>query len=431
MRNPCLFNSKLYYVFLHFIVFFYLFSIQFGGMPMNIGTRVVLSIFGLLFLVLIFIKKGQSFSINRKILSIVMTLFCISFVSFIAVLYNGTKDFEFFFKYQVSIILILLASWFVLKLISYKEERFEFQNIINLIINVALIQVILSIIMFFYHPLGDFLNSTQVSSDLDLKLLEKTHEFRLVGFGSKFFGSGVINGFALILIASILKFDKISKKNIFRYSLSFLLIFALGMMMARTTLVGALLAFGILFYPKRKISIKTFNEIIRFILNILILPFLFLFVVFFLFPSLKESLELVFNFGFELFINYFDSGNLQSASTNRLGEMYVWPIDAKTYLIGDGLYTDVINEAYYMSTDVGIIRLLYYSGVLGLVLFIFLQMQVMYFSSLNNKNFRLMFIVIFFYFFILSFKGFTDLVFLSLLFFFRKTNLISENNSIT
>ena len=47
MRKHYLFDSKLYYYFLHIVLFFYIYSVQFVGVPFGIGTRVFMGIIGL------------------------------------------------------------------------------------------------------------------------------------------------------------------------------------------------------------------------------------------------------------------------------------------------------------------------------------------------------------------------------------------------
>jgi hypothetical protein len=108
---------------------------------------------------------------------------------------------------------------------------------------------------------------------------------------------------------------------------------------------------------------------------------------------------------------------LESDSTTQMGNMFVWPKDFMTYLIGDGLYTDTFTGAYYKATDIGVIRLIYYFGLPGLIMYFLFQFQIAYFAFLKNKKYSVMFIVVFIYCVILNFKGFTDLFFLNILFF--------------
>jgi hypothetical protein len=316
-------------------------------------------------------------------------------------------------------------------LVSYKsKDENQIPVVMQLFINVVIIQIIIALIMFAFQPIRDILNTTQVTSDQELKVLEQTLEFRLVGFGSKFFGSGIVNGFALILIGSILRYNSHIKINVFKYTMSFLFLFVFGMMMARTTIIGVLLALGIVFWPKNSLgfNINQIKKNTKFLFYLLSIPIISVFGVFYFLPEVKESIELAYNFGFEMFINYFQSDSLESASTNQMKEMYVWPTSLKTYLIGDGLFSDIATGEYYMGTDIGILRLIYYFGVFGLFAYLYFQFQIIYAAYLKNRRFKYMFAVIFIYCLVLNYKGFTDLFFLNILFVLNNTYQVKSIN---
>lgn len=431
MRKHYLFDSKIYYYFLHIVLFFYIYSVQFIGAPFGIGTRVFMGIMGFCMFFLEIIKSKKAIVFTRQFLNVYLSLFFISFISLLSLIYNRTNGVDFFFKYQISIVTIIFASHFLTKLVFYKNNQEDrIIPLIKIFINVVIIQIIIALIMFAFQPIRDILNTIQVTSDQELKVLEQTLEFRLVGFGSKFFGSGIINGFALILIGSIIRYNGHIKINVFKYSMSFLFIFVFGMMMARTTIIGALLAFGIIFWPKKSLSfnINQIKNNTKFLFYLLSIPIIIVFGVFYFLPEVKESIELAYNFGFEMFINYFQSDSFESASTNQMKEMYVWPTSLKTYLIGDGLFSDIATGGYYMGTDIGILRLIYYFGVFGLFAYLYFQFQIIYFAYLRNRKFKYMFAVIFIYCLVLNYKGFTDLFFLNILFVLNNTYQVKYNN---
>jgi hypothetical protein len=431
MRKHYLFDSKLYYYLLHIVLFFYIYSVQFIGVPFGIGTRVFMGIMGFSMFLLEILKVKKPIVFNRPFLIVYFALFSISLVSLLSLLYNRTTDIEFFIKYPVSIIIIIFSSYFVTKLVSYKsKDENQIPVVMQLFINVVIIQIIIALIMFAFQPIRDILNTTQVTSDQELKVLEQTLEFRLVGFGSKFFGSGIVNGFALILIGSILRYNSHIKINVFKYTMSFLFLFVFGMMMARTTIIGVLLALGIVFWPKNSLgfNINQIKKNTKFLFYLLSIPIISVFGVFYFLPEVKESIELAYNFGFEMFINYFQSDSLESASTNQMKEMYVWPTSLKTYLIGDGLFSDIATGEYYMGTDIGILRLIYYFGVFGLFAYLYFQFQIIYAAYLKNRRFKYMFAVIFIYCLVLNYKGFTDLFFLNILFVLNNTYQVKSIN---
>ena len=88
-------------------------------------------------------------------------------------------------------------------------------------------------------------------------------------------------------------------------------------------------------------------------------------------------MELLVEQGFELVLNAQDSGEMSSASTNRLGEMYEsYPTRIETYILGDGYYTDPNDGKYYMHIDIGYFRLIYYFGLLGLFFYLSYQYKL-------------------------------------------------------
>ena len=423
MNRNYLFDSRLFYCFLHIILFFYIYSIQFVGVPFAIGTRVFMGIIGFLIFIYDIFNIKFNLIIKKSFIQLFLNIFSIIFVSLFTIIYNQTSDFEFLFKYPISIIIIIFASYFVTKLTFLKTiDVGEVPILFRLIINVVIIQIVIALIMFSLQPLRDFINSIQVVTDFELKVLDETSDFRLVGFGSKFFGSGIINGFTLILIGSIIKFNSPKKIDLFKYTISFFIIFVFGMMMARTTIVGALFALAIILTPGKIFifDVRKIKTKFIFFFYLLITPIVSYFVLSLFFRDVNKSLELAFNFGFEIFVNYFQSNSIETESTNQLQEMFIWPNEVKTYLIGDGHFTDLLNGGYYKETDIGILRLIYYFGISGLLMYFIFQFQVIYIAVLNLKKYKTMFLVLFLYLLVLNLKGFTDIFFLIILFGIKK-----------
>jgi hypothetical protein len=160
------------------------------------------------------------------------------------------------------------------------------------------------------------------------------------------------------------------------------------------------------------------------------------------FPNTVNNVMAAANFGFELFINYYTKGEFVSESTDQLQTLYIFPDNIKTYVIGDGHYYNKPGDAssgYYMGTDVGFLRLIYYFGSIGLLIYLLLQFAVIYRAFLLNNNvqhFKTFLFLAFLYCIILNFKGFADIFYLIILFCHRydpankeivSTGLIDEN----
>ncbi|WP_148708519.1 hypothetical protein [Pseudomonas wadenswilerensis] len=114
----------------------------------------------------------------------------------------------------------------------------------------------------------------------------------------------------------------------------------------------------------------------------------------------------------EVFRNLLSHGELRSASVNSLAEMYALPSTVDTYLFGDGRYysEDESELGFYMGTDVGYLRLLYFSGVGSVAVFLVLNTYFLfgvllsgkYIGSKDIKIFALSLLAVFF---IINFKG--------------------------
>ncbi|MEP6465881.1 MAG: hypothetical protein ABJB05_06230 [Parafilimonas sp.] len=225
-----------------------------------------------------------------------------------------------------------------------------------------------------------------------------------------------------MVIAVLVKGKRLTRIKIFAYALVFFIILLLGVMMARTTLIGLALALLYLFLPSFHINKNALRNKWMFLVNLLIIPVVAITLLFTFSPKLIDQLNDVVNFSFELFINYSQTGKFSTASTSVLESMYVFPKTLKTYIIGDGQY--YINpgdrsSAYYMHTDVGYLRLLYYFGLTGMAFYFLLQYFVIrnaIMRNAGNKDLKRFFLFCLLFCLILNSKAFADLFFLIVLF---------------
>ena len=83
-------------------------------------------------------------------------------------------------------------------------------------------------------------------------------------------------------------------------------------------------------------------------------------------------------FAFEGFFSLVETGEWHVGSNDVLMDMYVFPDNPTTWIIGDGYFNNPyadpnflgeITEGYYMNTDVGYLRFLFYFGAIGLITF--------------------------------------------------------------
>jgi hypothetical protein len=415
-------SSFFFKVFLLSVFFLYVYNILFLGLPAGFGTRQIFGFIGLGWFLKnqlnIYFLNGNIY-IKKNILMLLVLIASVGGMALLTNLINNTDE-KVFLRYPISFISVIFSSYFLLKLFKYVyKENLSYLVISRYFINVVLIQVLIAASMFFIPSIADFFNSIQNVSDFNEERLQMLGELRIIGFGSLFFASGVVNGFGLMLIPIVLKTSNKKGVIVFYYALVFLIIFAIGMMMARTTIIGAAISFVLLLLPT-SFNKLTFSKIIfKFIKNVILVPFLFVIIILSLSDELKDKITTLSNFGFEMFINYIDGKGLSSSSQDELKDMYIWPKTLKTYFIGDGYFVDPDDsDSYYMGSDVGYIRMIYYFGVVGLFFFLLTTiypLMIVYRES-ENRTFKNLFFFSIIYFLILNFKGFTDIFFIFILF---------------
>src|SRR5690606_23321167 len=121
-----------------------------------------------------------------------------------------------------------------------------------------------------------------------------------------------------------------------------------------------------------------------------------------------SRLEIVSNYVFEIFINFSTEGTFATTSTDATLSMYKFPETTRTWLLGDG---HMLNEdnSYYMRTDVGYIRLLFYFGLPSTIAFVFIliKYQLILSRMTDSKPLKLLFFFSAIWLLLLNFKGLT------------------------
>ncbi|MBJ2126445.1 hypothetical protein [Flavobacterium sp. IB48] len=418
-----------------FLVFFYIYSVLFPGMPA--GTRVLISGIGIGILLLNFISEvllKRRVFLSKNFLQVISLCFFMAVFSLFIILVRHTRDLE-FVKYPFFVFQWLGGGYVITVMQRRIYGEVKFQNVSIYIVASVVLQVIIAFLMFISPPVHDLFTSINLN---DPPTGEAFREFRLVGFASYYFGAGIICGYTLILIPFLIPYCK-NKAQLRLLSFSFLLILLLGMMMSRTTMLGGAVALILLFLPSR-FGLNCSAKIRSFLSYFIIIPILIVPLFFVIDQKVIDTLKVASEFGFEMFYNYLDDGNITTDSTEQMKEMYKLPESTITYLLGDGkFYNNQMNDAegYYMGTDIGFLRLLYYFGIVGSLLFFLLQFMVLYKCAISftNKRIKFLFVMsVFVFILILNFKGLTDLIFLNVLFggfwLNQKFNVVLNKQSV-
>jgi hypothetical protein len=108
---------------------------------------------------------------------------------------------------------------------------------------------------------------------------------------------------------------------------------------------------------------------------------------------------------FEVYRNYIEFGDLRTASTDAILTMQFMPDNLLTFFVGDGLFFS--SDGFYMGTDIGFSRILFFGGILGLILYILISCWPLFFIRLRNrdKKFYMLLISIIVCFILANIKG--------------------------
>lgn len=352
------------------IVSFYYFPFEFTFLP-GLNTKMGLAVVGIILAISNLIKKKELYFPNN-IVSITSLAAIVSLVGIISVIVNNTSDYA-YATYFVSMFVWLSGAYTVCSLIKKVNNELTVENVTIYITCVCVVQCILALI---------------IDSNLEFKSLVDTfiiqnQEFlsevdRIYGIGASLDTAGVRFSACLLLLVYFINKRKTSMTNIqlFLSFLACLIIVILGNMMARTTIVGvglSVLYFVLIFKPTRiSYAFIRFFKVVMLSL-IIVVP-----LSHFLYANNLQFHELI-RFAFEGFFNLVETGEWQIDSGDKLITMIVFPNNLPTWLIGDGYFSNPYNldpfyvgplvEGYYMGTDIGYCRFIFYFGLIGLFAF--------------------------------------------------------------
>ncbi len=192
--------------------------------------------------------------------------------------------------------------------------------------------------------------------------------------GSDFFGLSA--AFAVMCIVFLSKKNTwFSNNRAFKFLL-FVFLLSGTFFAGRTGYVGLMVValFSVLnkreFFSKRKTNNKE-----KVVWLIIIGSFFTIISTIVFLYNTNEDIQNLLNFTFQNIFTLLEDGSMKTSSMESLDNMY-FVIDPMTFFFGAGQYVGK-HGGYYMSTDVGYMRVILYMGVIGLILLLFMQYTIM------------------------------------------------------
>lgn len=367
----------------------------------KIGTREIISIIALLIIFPKFIN-------NKYYRALIIANWSQILISIIAAISNGTTDF-WYVQFAIRNILYLNGALLIVSLLPPKTSFYEF---VLFIVAAILVNCFVATICFFIPSAMDMLVTLQDLGDEDKINNTLRWSVRMIGLGcGNFYVGGIINGMGIISVFLLLVKNKIDS---YLGVILLAILFFIGVFIARTTIIG--LAIGLCYYF---ISAGS-GKFVYFILISCLL--LFAINYFEVFSSVNTS------HAFEFFT--LDTDSYQSSQTmESLSSMYSVEIDSKTLIIGDGL-SKYANGKYYMHTDVGYLRNIFYFGIVGTIFgYFYYELRVLATVVKLSSELKVFVIFMFVFLLALNFKGLPDFnffIFLIIAYYLNKMRTIKK-----
>jgi len=366
------------------------------------------------------LAQRRDAGINKDFFVLSLLALCVSLASLLTMTINNTPDAS-FLTYFVSMWVWMGGAYTVVRWLDTAYGYVNVRLVCNQLIAVCVIQCLIAWTKDVYPPLQALVDSF-VGGEA---FMGNTKEGRLSGIGAALDVAGLRFSAVAVTIGYILsKAEEMSHKQVVTYLASFLIIAVIGNMMSRTTTVGVGLALVYWIYSTNLFSLKQNIKNQKLwlwlggILCVVIPVFIYWYFT-------NDTFYKNIRFGFEGFFSLWETGKWQTSSNDILLEhMVVFPDNWVTWLIGDGYaanpadktlsffdpyYTGPVYHGYYMGTDIGYLRYIFYFGLVGTFVFSLFMWKSAWACIHRFKDYKMMFLMILLVNYIGWFKVSTDI----------------------
>ena len=370
----------------------------------DVNTKMVLAVFGL-FIFFYDLIRNPNKSVSKDFFILSLIAISISIWALVSVIFNHTQDYA-YTSYIMSLWVWLGGAFFVISCIRQTHGDVTVELVGNYLIGVCVFQCILAYLMTLSPSLLNFVNSLMGESAAFMGQSEN----RLYGLGAALDPAG-LRFAAILIITCYLAFKSAQKEELGKLTLyltAVIIITVIGNMISRSSIVGIilglLLILWMLVFNRDR---KSFNPKPFLIVLFLALAAIFI-CVFFYQTNLGFRSNL--RFGFEGFFSLVEKGRWEVRSNEILKNMVVWPKTLKTWIIGDGYainpagdpnFLGEVTGGFYMGTDIGYLRYIFYFGIPGLIM----MSSIFVYSTIICINRLRKYSILFFFLLLANFIG--------------------------
>lgn len=322
------------------------------------------------------LSKKQNAGLDRDFLELTMFALFISFVAFLSMTVNHTRD-NTFSLYVVSMWVWMGGAYALISAIKAVHGDVNVPLVVNYLLAVCVGQCILALVFDNNVAADDWCRRTFTGEGF----MGNTEENRLHGIGCSLDVAGFRFAAVICMTAYILhkQGPHLSWLIQFIYIVAICFITVVGNMISRSTVIGT--ALGISFIVMAGLFTNGNKRLLAILGVVSLIAIVICTYLYNTDPAFRSNIR----FGFEGFFSLFETGEWKTNSNDILKNMVVWPDNAKTWIIGDGYINNPVDKTlstfdpyyvgelfggYYKGTDIGYLRYIFYFGVIGLFAFI-------------------------------------------------------------
>lgn len=357
-------------IFTGIIVSFYYFPFEFSFL-LGINTKMGLAVLGVFLAVLNFLGKQEA-KFPHNLLTVEVLALIVSVVGVLSVTINNTPDYA-YASYFVSMTVWLSGAYTACSLIKRVHGTLTVENVTAYLTIVCAAQCLLALVIDSNMTVKNVVDAYVMQDQMFL-----TDVDRLYGIGASLDTAGVRFSACLIMLMFVFNKNKsrMSRSVIIITVATYLWISVVGNMIARTTIIGVGMSafYALLTFRPHNVNFSFFR-VVRIVAMILIVVIP---LCKYLYENSSQFYELS-RFAFEGFFNLVETGEWEIDSNEKLKTMIVFPDNFKAWIIGDGYFENPYNTdpyyvgfqpgGYYMGTDIGYCRFIFYFGLVGLFAF--------------------------------------------------------------
>lgn len=376
---------------------FAIFPIQLVWFP-GLTLKTAMASLGLVMMFVNFARQRHPV-LDSGFLLVAIWAAAVSFMSFVSITYNDTND-NSFTGYFISMLVWVCAAYVAVSAIKVVHGTVSVKLVANYLIAMCVTQCVLAFVISQVPFIEKLVNSVFLTG------AEEMTKGRLYGIGAGLDIAGL--RFMAVLTVIIYMVTHLSEEEEKKYSLlyiaAFFIIALIGNMISRSTILGVFISLAYLivisFSGERNTSV--IKRIWKKLLLLMVTLVLGAIVLYQTSSSFRNSMH----FGFEGFFSLYEKGRWEVSSNKGLIYMleYIKPKETKTWIIGDGYCDTPLHDpyytgphaygGYYMGTDVGYMRFIFYFGILGTLVFMGYFYQVAYVCGRYFTKYKDMFFLI-------------------------------------